>query len=73
MMSDGEQGAEQGDDTAAERRLSDDEVKAKLEVLEELAPARASGDELTPGGSELTPAAVPSNPPPARSVLVRDC
>ena len=30
------------------------EVKAKLEVLEELAPARASGDELTPGGSELT-------------------
>ena len=30
------------------------EVKAKLEVLEELAPARASGNELTPGGSELT-------------------
>ncbi len=25
------------------------EVKAKLEVLEELAPARASGNELTPG------------------------
>ena len=32
------------------------EVKPKLEVLEELAPARASGNELTPGGSELTPA-----------------
>ena len=28
------------------------EVKAKLEVLEELAPARASGDELMPGGSD---------------------
>ena len=27
------------------------EVKAKLEVLEELAPARASGNELTPGGA----------------------
>ena len=38
------------------------EVKAKLEVLEELAPARASGDELTPGGSELTPAAAQQLP-----------
>ena len=33
------------------------EVKAKLEVLEELTPAHAIGNELTPGGSELTPAA----------------
>ena len=38
------------------------EVKAKLEVLEELAPARASGNELTPGGSELTPAAAQQLP-----------
>ena len=38
------------------------EVKAKLEVLEELAPARAGGNELTPGGSELTPAAAQQLP-----------
>ena len=38
------------------------EVKAKLEVLEELAPARASGNELTPGGSELAPAAAQQLP-----------
>ena len=38
------------------------EVKPKLEVLEELAPARASGNELTPGGSELAPAAAQQLP-----------
>ena len=38
------------------------EVKAKLEVLEELTPAHAIGNELTPGGSELTRAAAQQLP-----------
>ena len=38
------------------------EVKAKLKVLEELAPARAIGNELTPGGNELRPAAAQQLP-----------